>query len=134
MARHQTAPILPANGSHWRRVPAVLLWAILAHGASASAQNASLDISQYAHTAWTVRDGYFGAGVAAIMQSADGYLWLATRDALLRFDGVRAVAWEPPEGQSLPRGLTHALIARPDGTLLIGSHSGLAQWDGRRSS
>ena len=62
----------------------------------AFALNPSLDISQYAHTAWTVRDGFFKGVINSIAQTPDGYLWLGTEFGLLRFDGVRAVPWQPP--------------------------------------
>ena len=52
------------------------------------------------------------AAIIAIAQSADGYLWLATADDLVRFDGVRAVPWQPPGGESLVRGPIHACSPR----------------------
>ena len=106
-----------------------LIWALCAPTA-ALAQ--SIDVSQYGHTAWTSREGFVNAGIVAIDQSADGYLWLATRDSLVRFDGVRAVPWQPPGGESLVRGPIHALLAARDGTIWIGTHSGLVRWDGQR--
>jgi Two component regulator propeller. len=51
----------------------------------------SLDISQYAHTAWTFRNGFLTGAVYTIAQSADGYLWLGTQTGVYRSDGVRAV-------------------------------------------
>ena len=92
----------------------------------------SLDVSQYGHTAWTAREGFVNAGIIAIAQSADGYLWLATRDNLVRFDAVRAVPWQPPGGESIMRGPIHALLAARNGALWIGTHSGLIQWNGQR--
>jgi ligand-binding sensor domain-containing protein len=64
----------------------------------------SLDINQYAHNAWTVREGFFNGILFSIAQTPDGYLWLGTEFGLLRFDGVRAVPWQPPgAGVSLAR-------------------------------
>ena len=59
----------------------------------AFALNPSLDVSQYAHNAWTIRDGFFKGVINSIAQTPDGYLWLGTEFGLLRFDGVRAVEW-----------------------------------------
>ena len=62
----------------------------------------SLDVSQYAHTAWTVRDGFSLGNIYAIAQTPDGYLWLGTEFGLFRFDGIHSVPWQPPAGQQLP--------------------------------
>ena len=40
----------------------------------ALALDPSLDITQYAHTAWTVRDGFSLGNIYAITQTPDGYL------------------------------------------------------------
>ena len=94
----------------------------------------SLDISQYAHTAWRVRDGFTKGFIYAIAQTPDGYLWLGTEFGLLRFDGVRAVAWTPPNGQ-LPSNNIPTLLVTPDGTFWIGTTKGLASWkDGKLTS
>jgi ligand-binding sensor domain-containing protein len=68
---------------------------LLACCPSASALNPSLDINQYAHTAWTVRDGFFKGRIRAIAQTPDGYLWLGTELGLLRFDGSALVQGWP---------------------------------------
>src|SRR5512132_4666392 len=92
----------------------------------------SLDISQYAHTAWRVRDGFARGFIYAIAQTPDGYLWLGTEFGLLRFDGVRAVAWEPPQREHLPSSDIRSLQGARDGRLWIGTFSGLASWkDGK---
>src|SRR5262245_17253835 len=76
---------------------AALLWCD-----SALALNPALVISQYSHSAWRIRDGALSSPVSSIAQTPDGYLWLGTEAGLLRFDGVRAVPWQPREGGSLP--------------------------------
>jgi len=55
----------------------------------------SLDVSQYAHTAWKIRDGFPKGIIQSIAQTPDGYLWLGTEFGLLRFDGVRSIPWQP---------------------------------------
>ena len=100
--------------------------------AYAFALDPSLDISQYAHTAWKVRDGFTKGKINAIAQTQDGYLWLGTDFGLFRFDGVRTVPWRPPAGQHLPYDNVSSLFAARDGTLWIGTLKGPASWrDGR---
>src|SRR5258706_8613113 len=97
---------------------------------SAFALNPALDVSQYAHTAWRVRDGFAKGQIGPIAQTPDGYLWLGTDLGLFRFDGVRAVAWQPPPGQSLPSNHIASLLVTRDGTLWIGTRNGLVSWRG----
>ena len=107
---------------------AMLSMMYLPHWPAALALGRTLDVSQYAHTSWTTRDGQLQSGVRAIAQTADGYLWLGTEFGLVRFDGVRFVNWTPPSGLSLPSTNIRSLVAAPDGTLWIGTLEGLASW------
>jgi hypothetical protein len=43
----------------------------------------------FVHESWTVEDGLPVNSVNALLQSRDGYLWIATFDGLVRFDAVR---------------------------------------------
>ena len=92
--------------------------------AGAFALDPSLDISQYAHTAWKIREGFIKGIIMAIAQTPDGYLWLGTEFGLLRFDGVRAVPWQPPAGEQLPSSKIRSLLVARDGTLWIGTMQG----------
>jgi signal transduction histidine kinase/ligand-binding sensor domain-containing protein len=94
----------------------------------ALALDPSQDISQYAHTAWTSRQGFFNGTIYAIAQTPDGYLWLGTSSGLLRFDGDRSLSWQPPTGENLPSSDIRSLVAARDGTLWIGTFRGLASW------
>src|SRR6201991_2352161 len=109
---------------------AVVLSIRLACCSFAYALDPALDINQYAHTAWKVRDGFAKGFIYAIAQTPDGYLWLGTEFGLLRFDGVRTVPWQPPAGQHLPANFIRGLLASRDGTLWIGTLKGLASWKG----
>ena len=108
----------------------VLLATLAALCPSAFALDPTLDISQYGHTAWTVRDGFFKGTVYSIAQSADGYLLLGTEFGLARFDGMRSAAWSPPAAQPLPGNNIRSLLVARDGTLWIGTIEGLASWNG----
>jgi signal transduction histidine kinase/ligand-binding sensor domain-containing protein len=105
---------------------------VLAFCPCAFALDPSLDVSQYAHTAWKVRDGFVKGAIFSIAQTPDGYLWLGTEFGLARFDGIRAVPWQPPAGERLPSNFISALLVARDGALWIGTHKGLARWkDGK---
>lgn len=97
-----------------------------------ASQVSSLDptkrISQYAHTAWRIQDGVLPGLPEAITQTTDGYLWIGTYAGLVRFDGVRFVPWEGPEGQHLPDSRIFRVLGARDGSLWIGTQKGLARW------
>jgi signal transduction histidine kinase/ligand-binding sensor domain-containing protein len=111
------------------RTQAVFSLAILLASCACSfALDPSLDVSQYAHTTWRVRDGFSKGIVTSLAQTPDGYLWVGTELGLLRFDGVRPAPWHPPPGQQLPGTQITNLIAARDGTLWIATLTGLASW------
>jgi len=111
---------------------ATLCSVVLAYCACAPALNPSQDVSQYAHTAWKIRDGFAKGEITSIAQTPDGYLWLGTQFGLLRFDGVRNTPWEPTPKQHLRSNRILSLLAARDGTLWIGTWNGLASWkDGK---
>jgi hypothetical protein len=99
----------------------VLLITIVLTSMVALAHDPVLRTSQYAHTSWRLQDGVFNGIPTAIVQTADGYLWIGTTSGLVRFDGVRFVPWTPPpEGSALAKGV-YSLGASRDGSLWIGA-------------
>ena len=105
----------------------LLAWCQRAH-----ALDPALDVSQYAHTAWKMSDGFGRGNIWALDQTPDGYLWIATEFGLRRFDGARAVEWQPPAAERLPSSDIRSLLAARDGTLWIGTAKGLVSWKGGR--
>jgi ligand-binding sensor domain-containing protein len=85
----------------------------------ALALNPTLDISQFAHVAWTFRNGFSNRAVYAIAQT-DGYLWLGTSSGVVRYDGARLTPLPLRPGQKLPNaaaGALHPALARePSGS------------------
>ena len=104
----------------------VLLFFLLASSTCVFALDPSLDLSQYAHTAWKVREAFTTGTIFSIAQTPDGYLWLGTEFGLARFDGVQVVPWHPPNGGQLPSNFIQDLLLGRDGTLWIGTDGGLA--------
>ncbi len=76
------------------------------------------DISQFAHTAWTAKDGA-PSQISALTQTKDGYLWIGSALGLYRFDGVTFEQYAPPDGETLPSNNIYSLMATPDGGLWI---------------
>ncbi len=110
----------------------VLACVLLACCTPALALNPALDVSQYAHTSWKIRDGFTRGQIISITQTPDGYLWLGTEFGLIRFDGVKNVPFQPPADQQLPSSYITSLLVTRDGTLWIGALKGLASWkDGK---
>jgi len=107
----------------------LVLYLLLAGCHCAFALNPALDISQYAHNVWTVRDGFSVGTIFAMAQTPDGYLWLGAEFGLFRFDGIHSVPWQPPAGQHLSSAPYSLLVTR-DGTLWVGTFSGLVSWTG----
>src|SRR5712672_200265 len=119
-------------GDMMARRATIALGILLAWCTCAFALDPALDISQYAHTAWKIREGFSKGRVTSFAQTPDGYLWLGTEFGLLRFDGVKNVAWQPPQDQPLPSSNIRSLLVTHDGTFWIGTSKGLATWkDGK---
>ena len=120
-------------GRAWSpKLAALTTGLLLAWCPRVSALDPSLNISQYAHTSWKVSDGFTRGMIESIAQTPDGYLWLGTEFGLFRFDGVRAVPWQPPAGEKLPNDIINTLLVTRDGTLWIGTDKGLASWKNGR--
>jgi signal transduction histidine kinase/ligand-binding sensor domain-containing protein len=83
-------------------------------------------VTQFGHSAWRTQDGFVNRPVA-VTQTADGYVWIATQDGLVRFDGVKFTLWSPLPGESLPSPRLNALLGARDGSLWIGTIAGLSR-------
>ncbi|HEY0332561.1 MAG TPA: two-component regulator propeller domain-containing protein [Stenotrophomonas sp.] len=93
----------------------------------AQALDAQRHISQFHHTAWTVKEGAPGQ-ITALAQTRDGYLWLATQIGLFRFDGVAFERFDPPNAHAFPAASISALYAPPGGGLWVGFRYGAASF------
>src|SRR5580698_8965556 len=121
----QQADASTNNGNIWRLLLFLLLFLALD---SLWAVDPSKQITQYAHTSWRRQDGIFNGITSSLTQTADGYMWIGTLAGLIRFDGVRFVKWNPPDGSLLPNTAITSLLGASDGSLWIGTSNGLSRW------
>ncbi|CAN5209195.1 sensor histidine kinase [soil metagenome] len=99
----------------------VLLFA-LALSASAGftrGPGAASPLDQYKHSRWSAEDGA-PVNIAAIAQSADGFLWLGTGSGLYRFDGVRFERIAPIPGDRTRSPQVSSLAVTRTGDLWVG--------------
>jgi PAS domain S-box-containing protein len=100
-----------------------LLWLMLT---AAHALDANKRLTQYAHTAWRIQDGFLSNTPFWISQTKDGYLWAGGRSGTWRFDGVRFTPWLAPIVEGFPSAPVNKLISVGPGEFWIATDSGLA--------
>lgn len=81
----------------------------------------SLAFAQYHIDSWTTDNGLPHNSVRAILQTRDGYLWLATADGLVRFDGVRFTIFNRENSPGMTGNRITALLEDDNGDLWMGS-------------
>lgn len=77
------------------------------------------------------------AVITALHQDREGYLWIGSRNGLLRFDGYAYETFQhdPSDPGSLADNTVRTIYEEPDGTLWIGTNAGgLDRFDRTRSS
>jgi len=57
-----------------------------------------LAVTQLGHDVWTSAEGLPQDSIRAAAQTADGYLWFATTNGLVRFDGVSFTVFDSSHG------------------------------------
>lgn len=85
----------------------------------------SITLAQYRFDSWTTDNGLPQNSVLAITQTHDGYLWLATLDGLVRFDGVRFTVFNKSNTPQLLSNRVRTLYCASDGALWIGTDQSL---------
>ena len=92
-----------------------------------SAQLSSIKLERF-----TINDGLSNNSINSIVQTKDGYLWLATKDGLNRYDGqsFKVFKTNSLDIYSLPENYVMSLLESKDGILWIGTWgSDLCRYD-----
>jgi ligand-binding sensor domain-containing protein/signal transduction histidine kinase len=92
------------------------------------ALTAEKPFAQYSHSVWRTENGLPQNTVRAIVQTRDGYIWLATDDGLVRFDGIRFVTFDRQNTPAMKSGVILTLFEDTNGALWIGTDGGLLEY------
>jgi|GEM_PF-1134207 len=87
-------------------------------------QDTARAITQYKLEQWTDANGLPQNSIWAVAQTPDQFLWIATEQGLIRFDGDRFEVFNPTNTPAFRRSQLLALAVGPDGTLWIGTAGG----------
>jgi signal transduction histidine kinase/ligand-binding sensor domain-containing protein len=98
---------------------AVCLWWLLAVCCLAPTT-----LAQYRFDQWTADTGLPQNSIQAIHQARDGYLWLATFDGLVRFDGVRFTVFNKSNSPGIGSNRLTCLYEDRQGDLWFGTETG----------
>jgi len=81
-------------------------------------------LAQYVHTTWTSEQGLPQNSVQAIIQTADGFLWMGTEEGLVRFDGVQFTVFSKANTPAFKHNDVKALCQTHDGAVWAGTAGG----------
>jgi len=113
------------------RVTAVMgllaqLHAPMAHAQSRPATSPAGEHSpqSWVHESWTVKDGLPVNSINTLLQDRAGYIWAATFDGLVRFDGIRFTVFNSANSEELPSNRIIQLKEGRDGALWLITEQG----------
>src|SRR6266851_4780509 len=85
-------------------------------------------LSQFGHDIWQREQGLPNNTIHAILQTHDGYLWLATEEGLVRFDGVHFKIFDTQNTREIASNQIQFLFEDKLGELWIGTAAGLTRY------
>ncbi len=92
----------------------------------AQSNRAALDttklLTQFISDSWSTDQGLPNNAVLALTKSADGYIWLATYDGLVRFDGLQSKVFKQVNTPNLSTNSLFSIYEDSDRTLWIGTN------------
>lgn len=91
----------------------------------AHALDPHLAVSQYVFDNWQIQQGLPQNSVEALARTPDGYLWLASHEGLVRFDGVRFTVFDRDNTPQLRSRIITRLHVDASGRLWIGTRVGV---------
>jgi signal transduction histidine kinase/ligand-binding sensor domain-containing protein/CheY-like chemotaxis protein len=82
------------------------------------------DAQSWVHESWTVKDGLPVNSINGLLQDRAGYIWAATFDGLVRFDGIRFTVFNSANSEGLPSNRIIRLNEGRDGSLWLTTEQG----------
>ncbi|MCX6144976.1 MAG: triple tyrosine motif-containing protein [Ignavibacteriales bacterium] len=84
-------------------------------------------LQKYHVRSWSTTDGLPNNKIFAVLQSSSGYVWLATQEGLVRFDGERFTTFDLKNTPALPHNEVTTLFEDKDSVLWISTIRGIAK-------
>jgi signal transduction histidine kinase/ligand-binding sensor domain-containing protein len=106
-----------------RAIALMLLLGIFCCGTSRAFQTIVEPDSPYVVDVWRDNDGLPSRAVFSVIQAHDGYLWFATLDGLVRFDGVKFTVFDEAHTRGLGSSGTVYLFEDRRSNLWVGTES-----------
>lgn len=89
-------------------------------------------IAQYIHDVWRAENGLPQNTVRDILQTRDGYIWLATDEGLVRFDGLHFTVFDKQNTAAIRSNNIQVLYEDRQANLWIGTDKGLVRLKDQR--
>jgi ligand-binding sensor domain-containing protein/two-component sensor histidine kinase len=89
-------------------------------------------LDQFSYQTWQTGSGLPQNSAHSILQSRDGFLWIATEGGLVRFDGYEFVVYDTRNTPALQSNNINALLEDADGSLWIATAAALCRRRGER--
>jgi len=105
----------------------VTLCALLCAFQAATALDSHKPLSQYRRQTWQIDSGLPQNTVHAVVQSRDGFIWMATEGGLVRFDGVDFRTFDTSDTPEMRSNVVDDLMEDRDGSLWISTSDGLVR-------
>jgi diguanylate cyclase (GGDEF)-like protein len=102
-----------------------LVWTLSATAVHATS---TVPAAGYVPTTYRTEDGLPQNSIKTILQTHDGYLWLATQEGLARYDGRHFTAFTTYDHPKLISNNIHNVLEDANGTLWIYANSGLCHY------
>ena len=93
----------------------------------ATALDPTRDLPHFNRQVWLTENGLPQNTVHSIIQTKDGYVWIATEEGLARFDGVKFTVFDKQNTPELKSNDIRVLVADRRGALWIGTANGLVR-------
>ncbi|MDQ6800446.1 MAG: EAL domain-containing protein [Acidobacteriota bacterium] len=84
----------------------------------------TLSLDQNVIRTWGVDQGLPQGTVYALAQTADGYVWAATQEGFVRFDGTEFVTYDKAAAPEIHNNMTLSLLSARDGSLYAATNGG----------
>lgn len=106
----------------------IIYLSLMMHLTVFASHQPALALDKYFYQAWNTSDGLPHNSINALNQSSDGYMWLATWEGLVRFNGQTFTTYERDSTTGLPDSAVKSLFATDDGRLLVaGARGGVSE-------